>query len=75
MADVRPFNALHYDPARVDPSDVAAPPYDVIDARPRPPLARSPYNVVELDLPEATDGPDLYEHAAEMLDAWRARAS
>ena len=31
MADVRPFRALHYDPARVDLADVTAPPYDVID--------------------------------------------
>ena len=69
MADVRPFNALHYDPARVDPADVAAPPYDVIDDSARERLvAGSPYNVVELDLPRTTDGSDIYEHAAALLD-------
>jgi len=35
-------------------ADVVAPPYDVIDAsRRRELLARSPFNVVEIDLPEA----------------------
>jgi len=72
MADVRPFRALHYDPAKVDLGDVTAPPYDVIDAPGRERLVeRSPRNVVELDLPQAGDGADPYEHAAELLAAWR----
>ena len=33
-------------------------------------LARSPFNVVEIDLPEAPDGGDRYEHAAETLEEW-----
>jgi uncharacterized protein (DUF1015 family) len=33
-------------------------------------LARSPFNVVEMDLPVAPDGGDPYEHAAETLEAW-----
>jgi uncharacterized protein (DUF1015 family) len=50
---------------------VVAPPYDVIDAGMRRELlARSPFNVVELDLPEAPGGGDRYEHAAETLEAW-----
>lgn len=72
MADVRPFRALHYDSAKVDPNDVTAPPYDVIDAAGRERLVeRSDRNVVELDLPEAADGEDPYEHAASLLDAWK----
>jgi uncharacterized protein (DUF1015 family) len=72
MADVRAFRALHYDPARVAIADVTAPPYDVIDPAARAALvARSAANVVELDLPEPADG-DSYEHAAELLDRWRA---
>ena len=52
MADVRAFRALHYDPATVEVADVTAPPYDVIDDAGRAELlSRSPYNVVELDLP------------------------
>jgi uncharacterized protein (DUF1015 family) len=72
MADVRPIRSLHPDPSRVDLSDVTAPPYDVIDAAGRERLiARSPYNVVELDLPQDPDGGDIYEHAAELLEAWK----
>ena len=72
MADVRPLRALHYNLQAV-PSlgDVVAPPYDVIDGeRRRELLARSPFNVVELDLPEAPGGGDPYEHAAETLEEW-----
>ena len=58
MADVRPLKALHYNLAAVPSlADVSAPPYDVIDARARRELlARSPFNVVEIDLPEAPAG-------------------
>jgi uncharacterized protein (DUF1015 family) len=72
MAEVKPLSALHYNLAAV-PSlgAVTAPPYDVIDARQRAELlARSPFNVVEIDLPEAPGGGDPYEHAAETLEAW-----
>ena len=42
MADVRPFEALHYDLAKVGSLDaVAAPPYDVIDAAGRARLLRA----------------------------------
>jgi uncharacterized protein (DUF1015 family) len=54
-------------------ADVVAPPYDVIDAAGRARLLeRSPYNVVEIDLPQSTDGSDPYEHAGRVLDRWRA---
>jgi uncharacterized protein (DUF1015 family) len=72
MAEIKPITALHYNLAAV-PSlgDVVAPPYDVINADRRAELlARSPFNVVELDLPEAPDGGDRYEHAAETLEEW-----
>src|SRR5919206_3411523 len=73
MADVQPFRALHYDLSRTGGlQPVAAPPYDVIDADQRAALvARSPYNVVEIDLPRDPDGGDPYAHAAETLRAWR----
>jgi uncharacterized protein (DUF1015 family) len=72
MADVRPFTALHYNLAAVPSlSDVTAPPYDVIDPAARAALlGHSPFNVVELDLPQAPDGADPYEHAAETLEEW-----
>src|SRR4051812_15941991 len=72
MAEVKPFPALHYNLAAVPSlADVTAPPYDVIDAPMRAAmLARSPLNVVEIDLPEAPGGGDPYEHASETLEAW-----
>jgi len=72
MADVRPFRALHYDPSRAEIADVTAPPYDVIDDAGRARLLdRSPYNVVELDLPRTGEDSDPYEHAAATLADWR----
>ena len=77
MADVRPFRALRYDPAVVGSYEaVIAPPYDVIDAELRAQLAsRSPYNVVEIDLPRAPAGGDPYAHARETLDDWIERGA
>jgi uncharacterized protein (DUF1015 family) len=82
MADVRPFNALHYDLGKVGSLDaVAAPPYDVIDSAGRARLLeRSPYNAVEIDLPKPFDadyppgdpGGDPYLEAAETIAAWRS---
>jgi uncharacterized protein (DUF1015 family) len=72
MADVRPLTALHYNLAAVPSlADVVAPPYDVIDSARREALiSRSPFNVVELDLPVSSNGTDPYEHAAETLEEW-----
>src|SRR3954468_4346916 len=70
MADVKPLRALHYDPAVVGALDaVVAPPYDVIDPEQRAELAaRSPYNVVRVDLPE---GDDPYQEAARLFQQWQ----
>jgi uncharacterized protein (DUF1015 family) len=72
MADVQPLRTLRYDPSAVGSLDkVAAPPYDVIDAPMRAELqGRSPFNVVEIDLPEAPNGGDPYQHAQETLEEW-----
>src|SRR4051795_8026462 len=69
MADVQPLRALHYDQAVAGPlQDLVAPPYDVIDPPAREALqARSPYNVVAIDLPQ---GEDPYATAAATLEAW-----
>jgi uncharacterized protein (DUF1015 family) len=72
MAEVLPLRALHYNLVAV-PSlgDVIAPPYDVIDADQRGRLVgRSPFNIVEIDLPVAPGDADPYEHAAETLEEW-----
>jgi uncharacterized protein (DUF1015 family) len=72
MATIEPLRALHYDLGRVGPLDrVVSPPYDVIDAAQRSELeARSPYNVVRIDLPT---GEDPYANAAQQFEQWRER--
>jgi uncharacterized protein (DUF1015 family) len=73
MADVQPLRTVRYEPSAAGPlEDLIAPPYDVIDAELRAELvARSPNNVVEIDLPEG-DG-DRYEHAAATMRDWFGR--
>jgi uncharacterized protein (DUF1015 family) len=70
MADVQPLEALHYDQAKAGPlQQLVAPPYDVIDPEQRAELAaRSPYNVVRVDLPE---GDDPYAEAARLFQQWQ----
>src|SRR5581483_7078285 len=70
MADVEPLRALHYDLERTGGlQEVIAPPYDVISPEDRTELeARSPYNVVRIDLPV---GENPYALAAEQLATWR----
>jgi uncharacterized protein (DUF1015 family) len=72
MAEIQPIRALRYDPDRTGGlQSVVAPPYDVIDEEQREALeARSPYNVVRIDLPRG--GEDRYDRAAALLDQWRA---
>jgi uncharacterized protein (DUF1015 family) len=69
MPAVRPFRPLRFDPAVAGPLDqLVAPPYDVISDEARAGyLARSPYNIVHLTLP------DTPEDAARELADWRRR--
>src|SRR5256885_14059202 len=75
MADVQPMRALHYDRSAVGAlRDVVAPPYDVIDASQRAALvARSPFNVVAIDLPEGE--PDPYTAAGELFEQWQLQGA
>ncbi len=74
MTDVQPLRALHYEQSAVgEIADVVAPPYDVIDDSQRAALlARSPFNVVAVDLPKATDTDgDPYRAAADLFESWQ----
>ena len=56
MADVQPFRAVRYTGAAGPLADLVAPPYDAVDEDERRRLlARSPYNVAHLTLPESAD--------------------
>jgi uncharacterized protein (DUF1015 family) len=72
MAEIRPLRAVRYEPSAVGSLDaVAAPPYDVIDDELRAALVtRSPFNVVEIDLPVAENGGDPYLHAQTTYEHW-----
>ena len=74
MAEVKPLRTLRYESGAAGPlEDVIAPPYDVIDDGLRAELvARSPFNVVEIDLPRSDAG-DPYEHAAATMADWSER--
>src|SRR5215216_3952404 len=69
MADVKPFRAERYDEGNAGPLErLVAPPYDVITSEQRAEyLARSPYNVVHLTLP------DDEEAAGRDIAAWRRK--
>lgn len=68
-----PFPGLRYSPSHISSlDDVVCPPYDVISESERAVLeARSPSNVVRLELPHADGGGDRYQRARELLDSWR----
>lgn len=67
MAEVHPFPGLRF--GGVPLSDVIAPPYDVISPDEQDRLyARSPYNVVRLELGRE---PDRYAEARTCYQAWR----
>src|SRR5215213_1966215 len=68
MPRFEPFPAVRYSAAAGDPSDLVAPPYDVIGPDERSALeARSSRNAVRLELPS-----DGHVGAAERYQAWLA---
>ena len=70
----QPFPGLRYSRSHVGSlDDVVCPPYDVISEPERAALvARSPSNIVRLELPRDDERPgDRYQRAAALLDAWR----
>lgn len=76
MADVRPFNAITYDPVRVqDTGLVTCPPYDVISDADRDELYdRHPYNAVRIvsGRQEAADDEETnrYSRACSFFRSW-----
>jgi uncharacterized protein (DUF1015 family) len=76
MAEFVPFPGLRYNPEKVNLSDVLCPPYDVIKGAMRDDLAaRSPYNIVQVELAtyygqDAT--PEQYAQCATLLEQWKS---
>ena len=70
MPRFEPFAAVRF-AAGEDPARVIAPPYDVLsDADVSALMARSPHNIVHIDVPRG--GAGRYERAADLLQTWRA---
>ncbi|MBI5583878.1 MAG: DUF1015 domain-containing protein [Deltaproteobacteria bacterium] len=77
MALVAPFRGLIYNPEKISHlTDVITPPYDVISPKQQEAFyARSPYNMIQLDLgkilPGDTPTKNRYTRSAELLKAWQ----
>jgi uncharacterized protein (DUF1015 family) len=70
VARFLPFPAVHY-AADVELDAVIAPPYDVLSEDDVDTLAaRSPHNIVHVDVPRERDGDGRYAAAGELLRAW-----
>ena len=71
MAEVLPVRGLLYDHARAGRfDDLVAPPYDVISEPDRAALeAKSPFNIVRVDLPQG-NREEKYRNAARELRRW-----
>ncbi|MDQ4070780.1 MAG: DUF1015 domain-containing protein [Actinomycetota bacterium] len=73
MPRFEPFAGVRYNLDRVELDDVVAPPYDVVGPEEKAVLeARSPYNVVRIDLPDDEDGRDRYTGARGRFEDWLA---
>ena len=71
IVEIAPFRGLRYDPSRVDPDAVIAPPYDVVGEDDVAALhAQSPHNIAHVETPRGDDG--RFEAAAEALRSWEA---
>lgn len=69
MPRFEPFAAVRY--ATTDLDDLIAPPYDVLSDDDLDQFAaRSPHNIVHVDVPRERDGDHRYEAAGERFRAW-----
>ena len=60
MAEIKPFKPLRFTKKAGDIADNVCPPYDIVDPKTRSALLdRSPYNLIQLELPEETDSADI----------------
>src|ERR1019366_10411254 len=77
MAQLFPFRAYRYNPAKTDPARVLTQPYDKITPEMQKRYAASsPYNLITIEKGPAhaddTSPNDVYERAARALENWIA---
>lgn len=74
MPKISPFAAYRYNLQKVNPSEVVAPPYDVIGPEQQDALyKKSPYNVVRIDLAKEEAGLDRYQIAKKNFEEWKQK--
>jgi uncharacterized protein (DUF1015 family) len=70
MAEIKPFRALRYVKDVV--TDFICPPYDVITPEEKERLKKlSPFNVVNIELPDPKNKLNKYKNAANLLKLWQ----
>jgi uncharacterized protein (DUF1015 family) len=72
MARIEPLHAVRYETRTAGAlENLVSPPYDVIDETMRTELtAKSPFNIVDVDLPVDEAGGDPYAKATNTYEAW-----
>jgi uncharacterized protein (DUF1015 family) len=71
MAIIKPFRGITYNPEKVNPDNIMAPPYDIISEEERANLyQKSIYNIVRIDCAENKPGQDKYLIARQNLETW-----
>ncbi|GHT45504.1 phosphatase [Endomicrobiia bacterium] len=70
MADIKPFRALRYSKETI--TNFICPPYDVVNDDEKAKLQKlSPFNIVNVELPDSRDKRNKYQNAADLLRSWR----
>ncbi|MDR2399366.1 MAG: DUF1015 domain-containing protein [Endomicrobium sp.] len=73
MADIKPFRAIRFSKENI--TNFICPPYDVINPQGKERLKKlSPFNIVNIELPDQTAKNDKYKNAAELLHSWRDKS-
>ncbi len=73
MAEIKPFKGLRYTEKAGEISQLACPPYDIINGEERQALLdKNPYNLIRLELPVIGGSEDIeqYRSAGDTLRTW-----
>jgi uncharacterized protein (DUF1015 family) len=69
MPKIQPFRAVRYSKNVI--SNFICPPYDIISPEEKKKLQKSsPFNIVNIELPDPSKSKNKYQHAAELFKEW-----
>ncbi|GHT34033.1 phosphatase [Endomicrobiia bacterium] len=70
MADIKSFRALRYSKETI--TNFICPPYDVVNDDEKAKLQKlSPFNIINIELPDSRDKRNKYQNAADLLRSWQ----